>query len=123
MPLPRRFELDELAVRPGTYFNPETEVLIVVDDSPDVDQAIFDAEAESDGGDWVFLSDEAPIDEAARDELLERFQARHHGGPAPVLDDEGDAADLDDEDEELDADEDEDEDEDDGVEELDGELD
>jgi hypothetical protein len=116
MALPRRFELDELAVRPGTYFNPETEVLIVVDDSPDVDQAIFDAESEHEGGDWVFVSDEAPIDEAARDELLERFQARHHGGPAPVLDDE-EAEDLDDDEhEELDADE--EEDEDDEVEEL-----
>jgi hypothetical protein len=118
MALPRRFELDELAVRPGTYFNPETEVLIVVDDSPDVDQAIFDADAgESDGGDWVFVSDEAPIDEAARDELLERFQARHHSGRSAVLDEEGEAQEPEDEDDELDEDE-----EDDGVEELDGEL-
>jgi hypothetical protein len=116
MALPRRFELDELAVRPGTYFNPETEVLIVVDDSPDVDQAIFDAESEHEGGDWVFVSDEAPIDEAARDELLERFQARYHGGPAPVLDDEEAEEDLDDERDELDADEDEDDLE--GVDEL-----
>ena len=29
----RRFDLDELATRPGTYFNPVTEILIVVDDS------------------------------------------------------------------------------------------
>jgi hypothetical protein len=116
MALPRRFELDELAVRPGTYFNPETEVLIVVDDSPDVDQAIFDTDAEHQGGDWVFVSDEAPVDEAARDELLERFQARYHGAGAPVLDDE-EAEDVDDEPDELDADEDEDEEEDD-VEEL-----
>ncbi len=116
MALPRRFELDELALRPGTYFNPETEVLIVVDDSPDVDQAIFDADAESEGGDWVFVSDEAPIDEAARDELLERFQARHHGGPAPVLDDEDETgADDDEEPDELEPDEQEDED---GVDEL-----
>jgi hypothetical protein len=109
---PRRFELDELAVRPGTYFNPETEVLIVVDDSPDVDQAIFDADADDEGGDWVFVSDEAPIDEAARDELLERFQARHHGGAGPALDDEGEAPEDGEEEDELDADE------DDGVEEL-----
>jgi len=121
MALPRRFELDELAVRPGTYFNPETEVLIVVDDSPDVDQAIFDADAgESEGGDWVFVSDEAPIDEAARDELLERFQARHHGARGAVLDEEGEAEEVDDEDD-LDEEE-EEEEEDDGVEELDGEL-
>jgi hypothetical protein len=116
MASPRRFELDELAVRPGTYFNPETEVLLVIDDSPDVDQAIFDGDAETDGGDWVLVSDDAPIDEAARDELLERFQARFHGGPAPVLDDEDEAVDDEDEDDELDADE--EEEEDDGVEEL-----
>ena len=29
----RRFDLEELSARPGTYFNPETEILIVVDDS------------------------------------------------------------------------------------------
>ena len=28
---PRRFDLDDLLIRPGTYFNPETEVLLVVD--------------------------------------------------------------------------------------------
>jgi len=30
----RRFALDEITIRPGTYFNPQTEVMIVVDDSP-----------------------------------------------------------------------------------------
>ena len=38
----RRFELDELVLRPGTYFNPQTEIMIVVDDSPDVDNELFD---------------------------------------------------------------------------------
>ena len=38
----RRFQLDELTIRPGTYFNPQTEVLIVVDDSPEVDHEIFE---------------------------------------------------------------------------------
>ena len=33
----RRYELDELLIRPGTYFNPQTEVLVVVDDSPSMD--------------------------------------------------------------------------------------
>jgi hypothetical protein len=76
---PRRFELDELTVRPGTYFNPQTEVLLVVDDSLDMDQTTFDAD-EHEGSDWVLVSDEVPIDEAARDELLERFQVRYHAG-------------------------------------------
>ena len=38
----RRFPLDELTLRPGTYFNPQTEILIVVDDSPEVDHEIFE---------------------------------------------------------------------------------
>src|SRR5215207_4031337 len=100
---PRRYEIDELLVRPGTYFNPETEVLIVVDDTPEVDQAVFDAgDAPAEGADWVLVSDEAPIDEAARDELLERFQVRYRtGGPVPELDEDVDEDDLDDEPDEL----------------------
>ena len=80
-PAPRRFEIDELLVRPGTYLNPQTEVLIVVDDSAEIDQATLEGGARRRGR-WVLVSDEAPIDEAARDELLERFQATYHeGGP------------------------------------------
>jgi hypothetical protein len=73
---PRRFELDELLNRPGTYFNPQTEVLVVVDDSPELDSEIFNLE-DLEGADWVLVSDETPLDEHQRDELLERFQIRH----------------------------------------------
>jgi len=73
----RRYELDELTVRPGTYFNPQTEVLIVVDDSPEMDAEIFDME-EFEGAEWVLISDESPVDEHRRDELLEAFQVAHH---------------------------------------------
>jgi hypothetical protein len=75
----RRFELDELIVRPGTYFNPQTEVVVVIDDSASMDSEIFNLE-DFEGADWVLVSDELPIDEAQRDELLESFQARHAGG-------------------------------------------
>jgi hypothetical protein len=97
----RRFEIDELLVRPGTYLNPQTEVLIVVDDSADIDQATLEADGGTGEGEWVLVSDEAPIDEAARDELLERFQATYHeGGPTPALgEDDEDELDEDDEDE------------------------
>ena len=71
----RKFEFDELVNRPGTYFNPQTEVLVVVDDSPELDSEIFNME-EYEGADWVLVSDETPIDENRRDELLERFQVR-----------------------------------------------
>ena len=70
MPRARRYEIDELLVRPGTYLNPQTEVLIVVDDSADIDQATLEGDAGGEG-EWVLVSDETPIDEASRDELLE----------------------------------------------------
>jgi len=78
---PRRFELDELVNRPGTYFNPQTEVLVVVDDSPELDAEIFNME-EFEGADWVLITDEVPVDEHRRDELLETFQIRYHPGAA-----------------------------------------
>ena len=69
----RRFDLDELATRPGTYFNPETEILIVVDDSahPGAELADTDDDAE-----WILVGDEVPLDDAQRDELLERLEVR-----------------------------------------------
>jgi hypothetical protein len=73
----RRFELDELLNRPGTYFNPQTEVLVVVDDSPEMDAEIFSME-EFEGADWVLISDDIPVDENRRDEMLETFQVRLH---------------------------------------------
>lgn len=72
----RRFELDDLVNRPGTYFNPQTEVLVVVDDSPELDSEIFDME-EYEGADWILVSEELPVDEHRRDELLESFQTLH----------------------------------------------
>lgn len=72
---PRRFELDELANRPGTYFHPQTEILIVVDDSAALDAEIFESD-DHEAADWVLISDEVPLDEHERDELLERFQVR-----------------------------------------------
>jgi hypothetical protein len=70
---PRTFELDELVNRPGTYFNPQTDVVIIVDDTVDVDTEIFNME-EVEGADWVLIADEAPVDEARRDALIESFQ-------------------------------------------------
>lgn len=72
---PRRFEVEDLINRPGTYFNPQTEVLIVVDDSPELDGEIFNME-EYEGADWILVSDEVPVDEHRRDELLEQFQVQ-----------------------------------------------
>ena len=89
---PRKFELDDILVRPGTYFNPQTEVLIVVDDSPDMGTEIFNME-EFEGAEWVLISDEAPVDENQRDEMLERFQVHYHPGGAESITDNGDEPD------------------------------
>jgi hypothetical protein len=67
----RRFDLEELSARPGTYFNPETEILIVVDDSAHPGAELAD---EIDDGDWILVGDEVPLDEAQREELLERLE-------------------------------------------------
>ncbi|MGP0100709.1 MAG: hypothetical protein ACLPUT_03685 [Solirubrobacteraceae bacterium] len=102
----RRFQLDEITLRPGTYFNPQTEIMIVVDDSPEVDHEIFETGG-FEGDEWVLISEDSPLDEPKRDELVERFQLSHGaGGELPPEDD------LDDEED------DEEEDELDGVEEL-----
>ena len=95
----RRYELEELIVRPGTYFNPQTEVIVVVDDSASMDAEIFNLE-EFEGADWILVGDELPVDEAQRDELLESFQARYGGddGRSVTLD----AEELDDDVEETD---------------------
>jgi hypothetical protein len=95
---PRRVELEDLVNRPGTYFNPQTEVLIVVDDSPELDGEIFNME-EYEGADWVLISEESPIDESRRDELLEAFQVRYHpGGVSDNEDEEPDELEEDDQD-------------------------
>jgi hypothetical protein len=96
----RRFDLEDLLIRPGTYFNPQTEVMVVVDDSPSMDSEIFNME-EFEGADWVLVSDDLPLDEAQRDELLEGFQSTYHGGDgrSVVAEDDDDLGLDDDEDE------------------------
>jgi hypothetical protein len=84
-----RVDLEDLSVRPGTYFNPQTEILVVVDDSPDLDAEIFNME-EFEGADWVQISDEVPVDEDRRDQLLQRFQIKYHPGAANAVTDDGD---------------------------------
>lgn len=75
----RIMDLDDLLVRPGTYFNPQTEVLVVVDDSTTLDGEIFNMES-FEGAEWVHISDEVPVDEDRRDRLLEGFQTHYHAG-------------------------------------------
>ena len=69
----RRFDLEELANRPGTYYNPATEVVIVVDDSTAIETGLIDEEGDAE---WVLLGDEPAVDEHKRDELVEAFETR-----------------------------------------------
>jgi hypothetical protein len=95
------YEVDDLLMQPGTYFNPQTEVLVVVDDSTSLDQEVFNMER-YEGADWVRLSDEVPVDEDHRDQLLESFQTRYHPGSAGSVSETA----LEQGDDELDGDED-----------------
>lgn len=95
------FEVDDLLMQPGTYFNPQTEVLVVVDDSTSLDQEVFNME-DYEGADWVRISDEVPVDEDRRDRALEEFQTHYHPGSGGSLSETA----LEQGDEELDEDED-----------------
>lgn len=73
------YSLEELAEHPGTYFNPQTEVVVIVDDSASIDQEIFNMET-FEGADWVRINEDTAVDEQKRDELLESFQVHYHAG-------------------------------------------
>jgi hypothetical protein len=97
----RIVDQEELLMQPGTYFNPQTEVLVVVDDSTSLDQEIFNMEA-YEGADWVRISDEVPVDEDKRDSLFEQFQTHYHPGSTGSVSETA----LDQGDDEMDGDED-----------------
>ena len=71
-----RFTLEELADQAGTYFNPHTEVVIVVDDSVSVNPELFEGDDADDAGEsvWVRISEELPLDEQRRDEMFDDYE-------------------------------------------------
>src|SRR6266545_7751528 len=77
----RTVDVEEMLLRPGTYFNPQTEIVVIVDDSTSIDQDIFNMEA-YEGSDWVRISDDVPVDEDGLDATLEQFQTHYHSGTA-----------------------------------------
>jgi hypothetical protein len=95
------YDVEELLVQPGTYFNPQTEVVVIVDDSTSLDQEVFNME-DYEGADWVRVSDDVPVDEDRRDLLLEAFQTHYHPGSAGSISETA----LEQGDDELDGDED-----------------
>jgi hypothetical protein len=78
MPTPAEnvYEVEEMLNQPGTYFNPQSEVVVIVDDSASIDQEAF---SDVEGAEWVRVSDEVPVDEDGRDRALESFEARSQG--------------------------------------------
>lgn len=72
-------ELDEVLNRPGTYFSPQNEVLVIVDDSAELDEEVFNFEA-YEGAEWVRISDDVAVDEEQRDVMLQEFQTHYHPG-------------------------------------------
>jgi len=97
---PRTFELDELSIRPGTYFNPQTDVVLIVDDTSDVDTEIFNME-DFEGADWVLIADEVPVDESRRDALIEQLQVTQRPATDDLTEDVDEVDDIEPDPEEL----------------------
>jgi hypothetical protein len=77
------YEVEEMLNQPGTYFNPQSEVVVIVDDSASPDQEVFDDMEGYEGGEWVRVSDEVPVDEDGRDRVLESFQTQSQTDSLP----------------------------------------
>jgi hypothetical protein len=73
------YEVEEMLNQPGTYFNPQTEVVVIVDDSAAPDQEVFNNLEGYEGSDWVRVSDDVPVDEDGRDRALESFEVSNQG--------------------------------------------
>lgn len=76
------YEVEEMLNQPGTYFNPQTEVVVIVDDSAAPDQEVFNNLEGLEGAEWVRVSDDVPVDEDGRDRALEAFETTNQGGAA-----------------------------------------
>jgi hypothetical protein len=93
------YEVEEMLNQPGTYFNPQSEVVVIVDDSASIDQEVFNNVEGYEGAEWIRISDEVPVDEDGRDRALESFEARSQGAE-PLAPDALEASDDDFEEEE-----------------------
>jgi hypothetical protein len=74
------YEVEEMLNQPGTYFNPQSEVVVIVDDSASLDQEVFNNLEGYEGAEWVRVSDDVPVDEDGRDRALETFETRSQPG-------------------------------------------
>ena len=74
------YEVEEMLNQPGTYFNPQTEVVVIVDDSASADQEVFNNLEGLEGAEWVRVSDDVAVDEEGRDRALEAFETVNQSG-------------------------------------------
>jgi hypothetical protein len=74
------YSVEEMLNQPGTYFNPQSEVVVIVDDSASLDQEVFNNLEGYEGAEWVRVSDDVPVDEDGRDSALEAFETRSRSG-------------------------------------------
>lgn len=98
------YEVEEMLNQPGTYFNPQTEVVVIVDDSAAPDQEVFNNLEGYEGAEWVRVSDDVPVDEDGRDRALESFEVSNQGEPLTGSALEPSDDDLEEEDERPEAD-------------------
>jgi hypothetical protein len=77
------YEIEEMLNQPGTYFNPQSEVVVIVDDSASLDQEVFNNLEGFEGAEWVRVSDDVPVDEDGRDRALESFEAQNQSDVLP----------------------------------------
>jgi len=99
------YEVEEMLNQPGTYFNPQTEVVVVVDDSASIDQEVFNNLEGYEGAEWVRVADDVPVDEEGRDRALEAFETSNQGAPSLAANDLDESEDdLEEEDERPEAD-------------------
>jgi hypothetical protein len=86
------YEVEEMLNQPGTYFNPQSEVVVIVDDSASPDQEVFNNLEGYEGAEWVRVSDDVPVDEDGRDRALESFETRSQtdGLPPDALEENDD---------------------------------
>jgi hypothetical protein len=98
------YEVEEMLNQPGTYFNPQTEVVVIVDDSASPDQEVFNNLEGLEGAEWVRVSDDVAVDEEGRDRALEAFETSNQGGAIAANALEASEDDLEEDDEPPEAD-------------------
>ncbi|RDJ92890.1 M23 family peptidase, partial [Lacticaseibacillus rhamnosus] len=79
------YEVEEMLNQPGTSFNPQPEVVVIVDDSAAPDQEVFNNLEGFEGADWVRVSDDVPVDARPTAGGNVQFEGRQGGYETRVM--------------------------------------